>query len=134
MGSIAINLNSWASIVGEVGGIHVSSIHGTDVDANALTFFFGGLRFRSSVERHSLRLYKSWPDLRVPTLSFNKTVTTSSFHGFAMAPGVGLDWNVTHHVGLRLGQVDYLLTRMPTSTNQVTWNNFRYSAGVVFRF
>jgi hypothetical protein len=51
-----------------------------------------------------------------------------------MAPGIGLDWNVTHHVGLRLGQMDYLLTRLPSSTNQVTWNNFRYSAGVVFRF
>jgi len=62
--------------------------------------------------------------------AFNGTATSAN--GFAMSPGVGLDWNFTHHLGLRLGQVDYLFQRVPTSTNQVNWNNFRYSAGGLF--
>jgi opacity protein-like surface antigen len=132
VGSVAVNLNSWASIVGEVGGIHVSSIHGTDVDANALTFLAGPKIsfFRRAPLTPFVQVLAGFAH---SDAAFN-TVSTSSFNGFALAPGVGLDWNVTHHVGLRLGQVDYLLTRLPSSTNQVNWNNFRYSAGVVFRF
>ena len=64
---------------------------------------------------------------------FNQTAI--NHNTFAMSPGVGLDWNATHHFGIRLGQTRiHLLARIPTSTNQVNWNNFRYSAGVVFRF
>ena len=131
VGSVAINLNRWGSFVGEVGGIHVSSIHGTDVDANAETFLFGPKIsfFRGARLSPFAQVLAGFAH---SDAAFNST--SSSFNGFALAPGVGLDWNVTHHFGLRLGQVDYLLTRLPTSTNQVNWNNFRYSAGLVFRF
>jgi hypothetical protein len=131
VGSVAFNLNNWGSLVAEVGGVHVSHINGADVDANAETFLFGP---RISLFSSS----KLTPFAQVlagfarSDASFNRT--TSSFNGFALSPGVGLDWHATRHVGLRLGQVDYLLTRMPTSTNQVNWNNFRYSAGVLLRF
>ena len=131
VGSVAFNLNSWGSLVAEVGGIHVSKINGLDVDANAETFMAGPKisLFRSSELTPFAQVLAGFAHTNA---AFNKT--SSSFNGFALSPGVGLDWNVTHHVGLRLGQLDYLLTRMPTSTNQVNWNNFRYSAGVVFRF
>jgi hypothetical protein len=132
VGSVAFNVNSWGSLVAEAGGVHVSHINGADVDANAETFLFGP---KISLFRGS----KLTPFAQVlagfarSDAAFNRT-SSSSFNGFALAPGIGLDWNATRHVGLRLGQMDYLLTRMPTSTNQVNWNNFRYSAGVVFRF
>jgi hypothetical protein len=131
VGSFAINVNSWGSLVAEAGGIHVSQINGVNVDANAETFLFGP---KISLFRGS----KLTPFAQVlagfarTDAAFNRT--PSNFNGFALSPGVGLDWNATRHIGLRLGQVDYLLTRMPTSTNQVNWNNFRYSAGVVLRF
>lgn len=131
VGSVAFNLNSWGSVVAEVGGIHVSKINGTDVDANAETFLFGPKisLFRSSRLTPFAQVLAGFAH---SDAVFNNS--SSTFNGFALAPGVGLDWNATRHIGLRLGQVDYLLTRMPTSTNQVNWNNFRYSAGVVFRF
>jgi len=131
VGSVAFNVNSWGSLVAEVGGIHASTINGTSVDANAETFLFGP---KISLFRNS----KFTPFAQVlvgfarTNAAFNQTLT--SFNGFAMSPGAGLDWNATRHIGIRLAQVDYLLTRLPTSTNQVNWNNFRYSAGVVFRF
>jgi hypothetical protein len=131
VGSVALNLNSWASLVAEVGGIHASKISGTDVDATAETFLFGPKIsfFRGSGLTPFVQVLAG---VAHSNAAFNQT--TSSFNGLALSPGVGLDWNATSHIGLRLGQMDYLLTRVPTSTKQVNWNNFRYSAGVVFRF
>jgi opacity protein-like surface antigen len=131
VGSVAINLNSWGSIVAEVGGIHTGKITSTNVDANAETFLFGPKisLFRSSKLTPFVQALAGFAHSNA---AFNGS--TSPFNGFAFSPGAGLDWNATHHIGVRLGQVDYLLTRLPTSTSQVNWNNFRYSAGVVFRF
>ena len=41
VGSVALNLTNWGSLVVEVGGIHASVINGTDVDATALTYMAG---------------------------------------------------------------------------------------------
>ena len=129
--SIAFNINRWGSFVAEAGGVHASKITGRDVDANATTFLFGPKisLFRSSKLSPFVQALFGFAHSNA---AFNGTTTSSN--GFAMSPGIGLDWNFTHHLGVRLGQVDYLFQRVPTSTNQVTWNNFRYSAGVVFRF
>ena len=131
VGSVAFNLSSWGSVVAEVGGVHVSKINGRDVDANAETFMAGPKisLFRTAGLSPFVQVLAG---VARSNAAFNST--PRDFDGFAFSPGVGLDWNVTHHVGLRLGQLDYLLTRMPTSTNQVAWNNFRYSGGVVIRF
>jgi hypothetical protein len=48
---------------------------------------------------------------------------------FAWAIGGGVDWNLKKRLAIRLGQFDYL----PTYFGSTTQNNFRYSAGVVFR-
>ena len=131
VGSIALNVTSWASIVAEVGGIHVSSINGTDVDGTAMTYMLGP-------KISPFRLGKFSPFVQVlagvthTTPGFNQT--TFNAYTLAISPGAGLDWNATRHLAIRLGQIDYLLTRIPTSTNQVTWNNFRYSTGIVLRF
>jgi hypothetical protein len=131
VGSVAVNLTSWGSVVAEVGGIHAGTINSNTVDATAYTFEAGpkiSLFRKSSLSPFGQVLFgvvRSNP-------GFNQT--TSTDYTFAMSPGVGLDWNIMPHVGIRLAQVDYLFTRMPTSTNQVNWNNFRYSGGIVLRF
>src|SRR5882672_491881 len=129
--SIALNLNRWGSFVAEAGGVHASKISGTDVDANAETFLFGPKIsfFRGSTLSPFAQALFGFAHSNA---AFNGTTTSSN--GFAFSPGVGLDWNFSRHLGLRLGQADYLFQRVPASTNQVNWNNFRYSAGVVFRF
>jgi len=56
-------------------------------------------------------------------------------HPFTMAVGGGLDITVTHHVAIRPGEFDYVLSRYSnplTSTNNQ--NNFRYCGGVIFKF
>jgi opacity protein-like surface antigen len=131
VGSVALNLTNWGSLVVEVGGIHASSIGGTDVDATALTYMAGpkiSLFHRSRLSPFAQALF----GFVNTNPGFNQT--TINHNSFAFSPAIGLDYNLTRHVGIRLGQVDYMLMRIPTSTNQVNWNNFRYSTGVVFRF
>jgi hypothetical protein len=56
-------------------------------------------------------------------------------HPFTMALGGGLDWNVNKNIAVRLGEMDYVLTRYTnplTDTNNQ--NNFRYLGGLVFRW
>jgi len=56
-------------------------------------------------------------------------------HPFTMALGGGLDLSMGKHMSIRLGELDYVLTRYTnplTDTNNQ--NNFRYLGGVVFKF
>ena len=50
---------------------------------------------------------------------------------FAMAFGGGVDIPVSNMVAIRVGQVDYLLTRFTNQFTNSNQNNFRYSAGIV---
>ena len=63
------------------------------------------------------------------------TLSTPTQHPFTMAAGGGVDVSVSHHLAIRVGEFDYVLTRYTnplTSTNNQ--NNFRYTGGVVLKF
>lgn len=129
--SAALNFSNWFAGVVEAGGVHASHIGSFDVDATAETvmagpkiMLFHGSRF-TPFGQALFGFIHTNPGYSQQTITHNT---------FAAAPGVGLDWNATRHVGLRLAQVDYLFTRMPATSGDVNWNNFRYSAGVVLRF
>ena len=53
-----------------------------------------------------------------------------SSNGFVYALGGGLDINASKSVAIRIGQFDYLGSRFESTTQK----NFRYSAGIVFKF
>jgi Outer membrane protein beta-barrel domain len=56
-------------------------------------------------------------------------------HPFTMDVGGGLDLNLNKNIALRLGEIDYMLTRYSNpiiSTNNQ--NSFRYLGGIVFKF
>ena len=56
-------------------------------------------------------------------------------HPFTMAVGGGLDININHNFALRPVEVDYVLTRYTNPfTNTNNQNNFRYTAGFIFKF
>jgi hypothetical protein len=129
--SVALNFSIWFSGVIEAGGVHASKINGADVDATAETFMAGpkiSLFHGSALSPFAqvlIGFVHTNPGFSQQTINHNT---------FAAAPGVGLDWNATRHLGIRLAQVDYLFTRMPATVGQVNWNNFRYSGGIVIRF
>jgi opacity protein-like surface antigen len=129
--SVALNFTSWFSGVVEAGGVHATNIGGADVDATAVTVMAGpkiSLFHRGPLTPFAQALVgfvHTDPGYSQQPINHNT---------LAVAPGVGLDWNVAHHVAIRLAQVDYFFTRMPATSGQVNWNNFRYSTGLVFRF
>ncbi len=55
---------------------------------------------------------------------------SASENGFAYALGGGVDLNAGKNFAIRVGQFDYLGTRLGGENQK----NFRYSAGVVFKF
>lgn len=59
---------------------------------------------------------------------------SGSENSFAMTVGGGLDWNAMSHIGVRLIQAEYLLTRFSAAGITNNQNNARISAGVVFRW
>lgn len=52
---------------------------------------------------------------------------------FGMTVGGGIDITVSHNIAIRPLQAEYFLTKFPDGFNN-RQNNFRYSAGIVFRF
>jgi hypothetical protein len=131
VGSVALNLTDFLAGVVEVGGVHATNIGGADVDATAMTVMAGPkimLFHRSRLSPFAQALVgfvHTNPGYSQQPIDHNT---------LAVAPGIGLDWNATRHIGIRLAQVDYLFTRMPATAGQVNWNNFRYSGGIIFRF
>jgi opacity protein-like surface antigen len=85
------------------------------------------------------------PPLCEPPLACGGTITgaRTSDTNFAMTVGGGLDIDVGHGISIRPVQAEYLLRRYSAlvpegGTQFVNWvtyiNDFRYSAGVTFRF
>ena len=61
---------------------------------------------------------------------FSASILPSSGNSFATALGAGIDLSLTRFISVRPVQVDYLLTRAYSSTQ----NQPRFSAGVLLRF
>jgi len=141
-GSLAYNLNNWFGLAADFGGSKISSINvsgapSVNVNSTLFTYVFG--------PRFSYRGYKKvTPFAQVLVGGAHITDVTSAGvtlakgeNAFAMTVGGGLDWNVTKLVAIRVGQVEYALTKFsnPFSLTGAsgTQNNLRVSAGIVFR-
>ena len=112
--------------------------------ANMFTYLFGPTVKHSSREIHSFSrevlfggsntsLYGNLE--RAINAGGGNVSVAPSQHPYTMAIGGGVDVNVHSHIALRLGEMDWILTRFTnplTSTNNQ--NSFRYSGGVVFTF
>jgi outer membrane immunogenic protein len=66
-------------------------------------------------------------------ISVSDSESGGSANAFAWAIGGGLDANVLPHVGIRLIQAEYFMTKFDDGLNN-RQNNARISAGVTFRF
>jgi hypothetical protein len=60
-------------------------------------------------------------------------IVLGSETAFAMTAGGGIDVTVSRHLAVRPVQAEYFLTKFPDGADN-RQNNFRYSAGIVFRF
>lgn len=60
-------------------------------------------------------------------------ITLGSVSAYAMTVGGGVDVAISTHVAIRPAQAEYFLTKFNDGNNNQQ-NNFRFGAGIVFRF
>jgi len=142
-GSLAYNFNSWLGAVADFGGYHWSQ---SGEDATTVSYLFGPkVSFRSGPVTPFAQVLFGGAHLSGSASCDDDVVLgariraqgegifgcgSGSDNAFAMAVGGGVDWNATDHIGIRLIQAEYLMTRFFSDTQ----NNARISVGVVFRW
>lgn len=135
--SIAGNVNRWFSIVADFGFYQIRSLP-AGLKASGYTYLFGP-RFSHRGEHFTPFVHALFGAARIsntitpptsPSAFFNRT-----FHenAFATALGGGIDWNFNKHVGWRVIQAEYLLTKFTDGGNNKQ-NNFRAATGLVLHF
>jgi hypothetical protein len=120
-GQLAYNVNHWFWVVGDFGGYYT----GNGDTAGLISYLFG--------PRVSLRGHGKLTPFAQVLLGGARSIVNAPQNAFAMTAGGGVDYRISEHFAVRPVQAEYFLTRFTNgATNQQ--NNFRYSAGVVFRF
>lgn len=136
-GSLAYNFTPMLGVVADFGGYHWSQDGG---DATVVSYLFGpkvALR-HGPITPYAQALFGGahgsgnffdvCDDVRVRPQG--GCIESGSENAFSMALGGGVDWNATPHIGIRLVQAEYLMTRFFSNTQ----NNVRISTGVVLRW
>ena len=137
-GALAGNVNRWFSLVGDFGTYRIKDLPRT-VSGSAYTFLFGP-QFSHRGEHWTPFAHALFGAARLSDISVTTTPSGSAFfnrnfsqNSFATALGVGLDGNFNKHIGVRLFQVEYLMTKF-TDGGDNKQNNLRASAGLVLHF
>lgn len=117
------NINHWLGVTGDVSGAY-KDISGVSLKQH--TFLFGPTIASHSSEKFTPFAHALFGVAHASGSGFGGG---TSDNAFAMALGGGVDLGM-RNFAIRIGQFDYLMTRFG-GTSQ---NNFRYSAGIVFRF
>lgn len=154
--SYAYNLKDSVALVGEFGGYGnsnfnfgtVVTINGTPVsnvraDDSIYTLLLGPRfsyhRFQRFTPFGQVLVGAATGDQALLSPSSVRFASVESGYRFALAVGGGVDARIKNRFSVRLGQLEYLMTRFPefvttTSNAQQTQNNIRYSAGIVIHF
>ncbi|HMC30866.1 MAG TPA: OmpA family protein [Candidatus Angelobacter sp.] len=137
-GSIAGNVNRWFSLVGDFGVYRIKDVP-PNVSGSAYTFLFGP-RFSKRGERWTPFVHALFGAARLSDITVTPPPTTSAFfnrsfsaNSFATALGGGVDVDFNKHIGIRLFQAEYLLTKFIDGGDNKQ-NNLRASAGLVLHF
>src|ERR1051326_7070160 len=136
--SLAGNINRWFSLVGDFGFYRIKDLP-PNISGSAYTYLFGP-QFSLRHEHWTPFVHALFGAARLSNIQVTPPATTSAFfnrsfseNSFATALGGGVDANFNKHIGVRVFQVDYLLTKF-TDGNDNKQNNLRASTGVVLHF
>jgi hypothetical protein len=125
-GDFLYEVNHWFGVLGDVSGAWATN---ASRQGALIPYLFGP---RASF----LRRGKVVPFVQV---LFGGVATSSGIqrigwqNNFAMTAGGGIDIRVSKHFSVRPVQAEYFLMKIPDGLNN-RQNNFRYGAGLVFRF
>ena len=137
-GAIAGNVNRWFSLVGDLSYYTISDLP-QGVKGRASTYLFGP-QFSHRGERWTPFVHVLFGAARLSDIRITGTPTGSAFfnrafsaNAFATALGGGVDLNFNKHIGWRLFQGEYLLTKFHDGFDN-SQNNLRAATGLVFHF
>jgi len=131
--SATYKLHDWLGVTGDFSG-HYGTVTGNS-SGHVQTFLFGpriSLPGKISPFVHVLvgGAHESIGAGVTPLTGFSASVIPASGNAFATAIGGGIDLRVARFLSVRPIQLDYLMTRF----NSTTQNQPRASAGIVLRF
>lgn len=124
-GQIEFNANNWLGLVADVTGYSLARRGFTST--NQISYLFGPRinRRRGKVTPFGqVLLGREWA---------KDGIVFGPVTAFAMMAGGGVDYAVSRHFAVRPVEAEYFLTKFPDGNNE-RQNNFRYSAGIIFRF
>ena len=134
-GAVQFNVNKYLGVVADFSGHYGTpvSVAGTgDVTGNIHNFLFGpSINIRGKKAKgfvHALFGVNRVAVNDSPALGVN----AFSDSAFGMALGGGADFALTKTFGLRLGQIDYIMSNHDTGLGHQ--NNFRFSTGLMINF
>jgi hypothetical protein len=120
-GQFAYNASGWLGIVGDLGGYYT----GNGFHAGLFTYLFG--------PRINFRGHGKWTPFAQVLVGGGRSIDSAPLNALAMTAGGGVEVRISEHFSIRPVQAEYCLTKFADGvTNRQ--NNFRYSAGIVFRF
>jgi Outer membrane protein beta-barrel domain len=120
-GQFAYNATNWLGVVGDLGGYYT----GSGFRSGLFSYVFGprlNLRGRGKVTPFAQVLFGG-----------ARSINGSPRNAFALTAGGGVDFKISEHFSIRPVQAEYFLTKFADSASN-RQNNFRYSAGIIFRF
>jgi hypothetical protein len=125
-------------IVGEFGWYQVRHVGGSAASGAEMSYMAGP---RLTTSHGHLRAYvQALAGGARLTSAYQAELGTAYSGSLAVALGGGLDWNIGHRFAVRLGQVDFYLTRFddggsnPATPTRFLQGSFRYTGGIVFKF
>lgn len=137
-GALAGNVNRWFSLVADFGAYRIKDLP-PSISGSAYTYLFGP-QFSHRSQHWTPFVHALFGGARLSDIQVSTTPSPSAFfnrsfsaNSFATALGGGLDANFNKHIGVRLFQAEYLMTRF-TDNNDNKQNNLRASAGLVLHF
>lgn len=148
--SAAFNFNRYIGLVADFGGLADSQLnltgpgvpvpHVAASGGNAYTYLFGPRLSYRKHERITPFAQVLFGGVHASPVTLDGCTGTGCVPlpaqtSFAMTAGAGLDIGLTRHLAFRAVQAEYLMTRFPNPTTQVSasQNDIRISSGLVFR-
>lgn len=128
------NFNNWFGVTGDVSGHYqtkcITISASTTLDCTHLSYMAGPtVSFRN--QRTTMFVHGLAGGDRG---KFGIGLATATDSGLAMAVGGGFDYAATDRISIRIGPLDYFMTRHGQDFGGTHQNNFRASTGVVFTF
>jgi len=129
-GSVAVNLNDWFGIVGDVSGSYATK-PGITGNLSLHSFTFGP-QFTYRKEKSTA----PFMHILFGATRANETFSTlillpaRANSTFTMIIGGGMDFRINDRVSIRAGQLDWFQTKFRNSRQ----SDYRFSTGVIFKF